>query len=169
MKDRFVPGTLILIVVLSCGILFKADSQTQRLPYEFTTAVIVDCENQVHKSLIEDTLKRELRSIRDVKIVEYEREYASWNLAVSISLIKIPKDYAENVYAYSTEFYERVPASHFLPTFRNLYRRHTPVLIPVSFTGYSTFEKVADIARINATEFENRMVKPIRKNTAENR
>ena len=56
MKNRFFKGTLILLVLLTCGILIKADSQIQTPP-KFKVAVYVQCDNQVHQTQVEGAIK----------------------------------------------------------------------------------------------------------------
>ena len=80
MNNRFFIGTLILLVLLSCGILFKADSQIQTSPTKFKVAVRVMClENTVHQAEVEGAIKRELRTFEDVQIVGNSIKNPLWN------------------------------------------------------------------------------------------
>ena len=69
MRDRFFTGTLILLVLFGCGILFKADSQAQWTLPKFHVCVKVTSDDENTKTLIESYINRELRSLGDVKVV----------------------------------------------------------------------------------------------------
>ena len=57
MKNRYFTGTLILLVLLTCGTLFKADSQIPQGWPKFKVGVLVACDNQAHQSQVEGAIK----------------------------------------------------------------------------------------------------------------
>lgn len=111
MNNRFLIGILILLVLLSCGILFKADSQAQPEPPRFKVAVRVnDLVNIVHKADVESAIKRKLRSLDDVQIVGNSIKDSLWDYLIYVDLHKIQ---GYGMYAYYTSFYNKIPIKQY--------------------------------------------------------
>ena len=87
MNNRFFIGTLILLILLRYGILFKSDSQAQLTPTKFKVAVRVQgSDNIAHLLEVEGAIKRELRTFEDVQIVENSIKDALWDYLIYIDL-----------------------------------------------------------------------------------
>ena len=162
MKNRFFKGTLILLVLLTCGILIKADSQIQTPP-KFKVAVYVQCDNQVHQTQVEGAIKRELRSFGDVQIVGSDISNGLWEYRIVVHLLGIEETGGKIYqYAYSVKFYEKVPNNHFDSRWQEYYRKYPAIYIPTGQTGYVGLNKLEDMGKNAATKFDKDHLQPIR-------
>ncbi len=164
MKNRYFTGTLILFVLLVCGILFKADSQIQPAPLKFKVAVSVDCKvNPAHQSLIEGIIKRELRSFEDVQIVGDNLYNGLWEYMISVNLMGIKtSDGKIYQYAICREFYKKVPIEHFDPHWRRFYSGYPAITIPSNTIGNFGINKLEIMAKSTAADFDKILLQPIR-------
>ena len=164
MKNRYFTSTLILLVLLTCGILIKANSQIQPTPPKFKVAVSVQCEeNSVHQSQVEGVIKRELRSFGDVEIVGGDLSNALWEYMIRVHLFGIDgTDGQIHHYATSIKFYKKVPIEHFNPDWQAHYREFPAVLIPSSATGTFGINKLEHLGIITAVDFDKEYLQPVR-------
>ena len=159
MNNRFFIGTLILLVLLSCGTLFKSDSQAQLTPTKFKVAVRVQClDNIARQSLVEGAIKRELRTFEDVQIVGNSIKDALWDYLIYVDLYKIP-DYG--MYAYYTSFYNKIPIRRFNSIWQETYKKVPAVGLPFSFIGTVGVNDVGNLAEVTAADF-GRLLQAIR-------
>jgi hypothetical protein len=164
MKKRFFIAALILLVLFSCGILFKADSQIQPAPTKFKVAVKVSCEdNQAHQSQLEGTIKRELRSFGDVQIVGNNISNGLWEYLINVDLYGIKNNYGNiHHYAISTELYRKIPIKDIVPHWQEFYRKYPAVYLPTSYTGFVGIEKIEEMGKSIAANFDNKSLQHIR-------
>ena len=161
MKNRVFTGTLILLVLLTCGIFIKADSQIQTPSPKFKVAVRVNCDNQVHQSLLEGTIKRELRSFGDVQIVGSNS--GLWKYLITVNLFGIEEhDGKVNAYATSTRFYIKIPIEHIAPHWQEHYRESPAVYLPTGYTGVYGINKIETLGKTTAADFDKGALQPIR-------
>ena len=159
MNNRFFIGTLILLVLLSCGTLFKSDSQAQLTPTKFKVAFRVQClDNIARQSLVEGAIKRELRTFEDVQIVGNSIKDALWDYLIYVDLYKIP-DYG--MYAYYTSFYNKIPIRRFNSIWQETYKKVPAVGLPFSFIGTVGVNDVGNLAEVTAADF-GRLLQAIR-------
>ena len=163
MKNKYFTVTLILLVLLICGILIKADSQIQPVPPKFRVAVNVECDNPAHQSQVEGTIKRELRSFGDVEIVGNHRRNGLWEYMISVVLLGI-KDSNGNIimYATSTNFFEKVPIRHFDPAWQAYYREIPAIYIPLGSTGRYGIYKLESLGKGTAAYFDKMQLQSMR-------
>ena len=151
MKNRIFIGTLILLVLLSCGILFKPDSLAQPEPSKFKVAVRVnDLANIVHKAEVESAIKRELRSLDHVQIVGNSIKDPLWDYLIYIDLHKVQ---GYGMYAYYTSFYKKIPIRRFNPIWQETYKKVPAVGLPFSFMGTVGFNDVSKLSEVTAADF----------------
>lgn len=151
MNNRFFIATLILLVLLSCGILFKADSQAQLTPPKFKVAVRVQCsDNIAHQLEVEGAIKRELRTFEDVQIVENSIKDPLWDYLIYIDLHKIQ---GYGMYAYYTSFYNKIPIRRFNPIWQETYKKVPAVGLPFSFIGTVGVNDVSKLSEVTAADF----------------
>ena len=163
MKNRYSTGTLILIVLLTCGIFIKADSQIPQAWPTFKVAVNVQCDNQVHQSQVEGAIKRELRSFGDVQIVGNDLRNGLWEYMISVHLFGFKDAYGRiNVYATSTEFYKKVPIEHFDSFWEAHYREYPAIYIPDGATGTYGINRLESMGKITAANFDKKYLQHIR-------
>lgn len=163
MKNRYFTGTLILLVLLSCGILIKADSQIPQAWPKFKVGVHITCDNQAHQSQVEGAIKRELRSFGDVQIVGNNLRYGLWDYMISTHLFGIKDLYGNiNAYATSTKFYEKVPIKHIAPPWQEHHREFPAVYVPVSYTGTFGINTLEDLGKTTAANFDKKYLQPMR-------
>ena len=163
MKNRYFTGTLILLVLLTCGILIKADSQTPQAWPKFKVAVDVDCDNQVHQSQVEGAIKRELRSFGDVQIVGNDLRNGLWDYMISVHLFTIKDSYGNFMfYATSIKLYRKVPIEYIVPHWQEHHRKFPAVYIPVSYTGNAGINKLEDLGKTTAANFDKEYLQPVR-------
>ena len=162
MKNRFFKGTLILLVLLTCGILIKADSQIQKPP-KLKVAVYVQCDNQVHQTQVEGAIKRELRSFGDVQIVGSDISNGLWDYRIVVHLLGIESTHGSiHQYASSMHFYVKVPIEHFALRWQESYIKYPAIHIPTGQTGYVGINKLEDMGKNAATKFDKDHLQPIR-------
>lgn len=163
-KNRYFTVLLILLVLLTGGIFFKAHSQIQSTPPKFRVAVNVSCEdNQAHQSLVEGVIKRELRSFGDVQIVGNEVSNGLWKYMIDVHLFGIKDSYGKiGQYAMSYSFFEKVPIENFVPDSRAFYRKYPAVYLPIKYTGYVGINKLEESGKTIAANFDNKHLQPIR-------
>ena len=158
MKNRYFTSTLILLILLTCGILIKASSQTQPALPKFRVAVLIDgIDNQVHQSQLEGAIKRELRSFKDVQIVGNDLKYGLWEYIIHINLFRL-----QDTYATSTIFYEKIPIEDITSYRQEYYRKFPAIGIPLIYTGYVGIDRLEDFGKITVTEFDKKHLQPIR-------
>ena len=164
MKNRYFTGTLILFVLLTCGILIKADSQIQPAPPKFKVAVSVACdENQAHQTLLEAAIKRELRSFGDVEIVGNDRSNGLWEYMIYVHLFGIDSlDGKIRRYAVSTKYFQKVPIERFHPAWQVFHRENPAVLIPSSYTGTVGIDKLEQVGKFTAADFDKKYLQGVR-------
>ena len=159
MNNRFFIGTLILLILLSYGILFKSDSQAQLTPTKFKVAVRVQgSDNIAHLLEVEGAIKRELRTFEDVQIVENSIKDALWDYLIYIDLHKIQ---GYGMYAYYTSFYKKIPIRRFNPIWQEPYKKVPAVELPFSFIGTVRVNDVGNLAEVTAADF-GRLLQAIR-------
>ena len=163
MKNRYFTGTLILLVLLTCGILIKANSQIPLALPKFRVAVNVECDNQAHQSQVEGAIKRELRSYGDVQIVGNDITNGLWEYRINVHLFGIKDPYGNiHQYAISSRFYEKVPINHIVPDWQAYYRKHPAIFIPTGSTGYVGVNKMEEIAKTYSARFDKDYLQPMR-------
>ena len=105
MNNRFFIGTLILLILLTCGTLFKADSQAQLTPLKFKVAVRVQCsDNITHQLEAEGAITREVRTFEGVQIVGNSIKDPLWEYLIWVDLYKVQR---YGMYAFYTSFYKK--------------------------------------------------------------
>ena len=144
MKNRYFTGTLILIVLLTCGILIKADSQIQFAPPKFKVGTMVVSENDQINSLMENYFKQELRKIDDVEVVDGDRLDPQWDLLISAHVLEIKHRSGESTgfAAICLRFYNRIPSSHFKDKWQSKYEDLAAVHLP---TGHVAYHPISDL------------------------
>ena len=144
MKNRYFKGTLILLVLLTCGILIKADSQIYLSTPKFKVGTMVVCENPRINSLMENHLKQELRKIDDVEVVDGDRLNPQWDLLISAQVLEIKHRTGEStgVAAISLRFYNRIPTSYFKEKWQSKYTDLAAVHLP---TGHVAYHPISDL------------------------
>lgn len=163
MKNRFSIGMFILLILFGCGILFKAGSQAEPTPPYFRVAVVVNCNNEVHQSQVEDALKRELRSFGDVQIVEDSTSDPLWMYKISIQLFGITEiDGGIHRYAISQVFYQLIPNEHFKPGWQEWYKKYPAVTLPMIYTGLAGINQLEGVAKTTAANFDESHLQPVR-------
>ena len=132
MKNRYFTGSFIFLVLLTCGILIKADSQIQQEWPRFRVALSVRCgNNHLAESLMESYIKRELRSLGDVEIVGSDTEYPLWSKLINIHAMEIHyrSGKSAEILAICTNFYNRIDPAHFA-VIKDFYKRFPSIGIP---------------------------------------
>jgi hypothetical protein len=168
LKNRYFTVMLILLVLLTGGILIKADSQIQPAPSKFKVAVHVTCEeNLSHQSQLEGTIKRELRGFGDVQIVGDDILNGLWDYRIVVHLVGIKDSYAGiNRYATSTSFYKKVPIDRFVPNLQAYYRefprRFPEVEFPTNYTGVVGIDKLENRGVSTAANFDKNYLQSVR-------
>ena len=159
MNNRFFIGTLILLVLLSCGILFKADSQAQPELPKFKVAVRVnDLVNIVHKAEVESAIKRELRSLDDVQIVGNSIRNPLWDYLIWVDLYQIQR---YGMYTFYTSFYKKIPVSRFNPIWQGTYKIRPGIELPISHMGIVGVNDLGNIGEVTGADF-GRLLQAIR-------
>ena len=163
MKNRYFTCTLILLFLLTCGILIKADSQGQLAPPKFKIAVSVSCKNEAHQAQVEGAIKRELRSFGDVQIVGSDFRHALWEFRIDIHLMGIKNSYGNiNKYAISESYYVKVPIEHITPDWQGYYREYPAICLLSTFTGYVGVQKLDQISKTTPASFDKTYLQPAR-------
>ena len=164
LKNRYFTVMLILLVLLTCGILIKADSQIQSVPPKFKVAVLVECEeNQVHQLQVEGAIKRELRSFGDVEIVGNALRNALWEYIINVHLYAIKDSYGNiNRYATSLVFYAKVPIEQFNPYWQAHYKEFPAIHIPIGSTGVFGINRLEILSKSAAAELDTQYLQRVR-------
>ena len=151
MRNRYFTGSFIFLVLLTCGILFKADSHAQLTPPNFKVAVRVQgSDNIAHQLEVEGAIKRELRTFKDVQIVGNSIKDPLWDYLIYIDLHKIQ---GYGMYAYYTSFYNKIPIRRFNPIWQETYKKVPAVGLPFSFIGTVGVNDVGNLAEVTAADF----------------
>lgn len=151
MKNGIFIGTLILLVLLSCGTLFKSDSQAQLTPTKVKVAVRVQClDNIARQSLVEAEIKRDLRFFEGVHLVGNSIKDPLWDYLIHVDLFKIQ---GYGMYAYYTSFYTKIPISAFNPIWQETYKKVPGVSLPISYMGTVGVNDIGKLVEVTTADF----------------
>lgn len=106
----------IIIIAFLLSISFTGNQPPQaQTAQKFKVAVLVDCENDNVKSLMESYIKGELRSLGDVQIVGNSFENALWQYMISLHATEPSYESGRKagLLVVSYDFFEIVPYWHF--------------------------------------------------------
>ena len=160
---RYTTGLLILLILLVCGLLIKANSQLSVPPANFSIAVEVVCDNPVHKSLIEDAIKQELRNLGDVHIVTADFVDALWEYLIIVQLFPIDDDLGSVIrYATSRVYLKKVPIEHIDKNWQAFYRKYPALNMPTTYTGRCGIHKLDDFGKSVVNDFDEAYLQNIR-------
>ena len=168
MKNRYFTYTLILLV--TCGILIKSDSQIQTEPPKLKVGVHVTCDgNLVHQSQVEGIIKRELRSFEDVQIVAGNMQNPLWDFLIYVHILEIRVLHNDLIgYATSVNFYVKVPIKDFIPDEKAFYRRNPAVLLPINYIGYYDRSNLEKLGEFVVAEFDKKWLQRARDRRIQN-
>ena len=151
MNNRFFIGTLILLILLTCGTLFKADSQAQLTPLKFKVAVRVQCsDNITHQLEAEGAITREVRTFEGVQIVGNSIKDPLWEYLIWVDLYKVQR---YGMYAFYTSFYKKIPVSRFNSIWQGTYKIRPGVELPISHIGVVGVNDLGDIGEVTGADF----------------
>ena len=165
MKNRFFKGTLILLVLLSCGTLFKTGTQAQLNYPKFKVAVFVQCdENLAHQAEVEGAIKRELRTFGDVQIVGNDLRNGLWDYRIRAHLFGITEYQRTDIrrYAICIRYDKKVPIHRFDPDWQAYYRDIPVIEIPKGSIAIYGINKLGDLGEYIVTDFDKSYLQPPR-------
>lgn len=120
---------LILLSMFSIFCLIGIPIQSQITPRKIKVAVKVTTDNESHKSVMLSYIKRGLRSLHDVEIVDYKEQNATWEYCINIVMLQMT--YADGQktksVAMSTAYLERIPHSNFNALWSDFYKEFAAV------------------------------------------
>ena len=164
LENRYFTVMLILLVLLTGGILIKADSQIQLVSPKFKVAVSVTCEeNLSHRLQVDGAIKRELRSFGDVQIVGNDISDGLWEYFIDVNLLEIKDSYGNiSLYAASYSFYKKIPIEHFAPHWQEFYRKYPAINIPRGYTGAVGIQKLEQQLKAVTADFDKEYLQHVR-------
>ena len=158
MKDRCFAASLILLVLLTSGILFKANSQERKIFSNFKVAVRVQCpENHHVENLMESYIKQELRSFKDVDIVGSNANPPMWQKLIDIHAMEIKDSSGMNTrsFAICSKFYNRIDATLFFDFIRDIYEKFPAVHLPKGSIAHYGINKLEFFCKAVVTDFDS--------------
>ena len=129
---------IIIIIVFLLIVSFTGNQLPQaQTAQKFKVAVLVDCENDNVKSLMESYIKGELRSLGDVQIVGNNFENALWQYMILLHATEPSYESGRKVglLVVSYDFFEIVPYWHFNELRKDYYKQFPAIYIPMSGTA----------------------------------
>lgn len=147
---------VIYVLLVICLPLTLA-SETQR---RFTVNVFVSGNNAQINNTLESHLKRELRLLGDVDIVE---KHENWEfvLAVRYGEIQTVDGRKTGFVALASVFYERIPESYFRPSALKILQK-TPVYPDSPFVAHVRIDKLDKYCVAAVGDIDKRTLMPIR-------
>ena len=165
MKNRYFTCTLILLVLLTCGILIKADSQIPQAWPKLKVGVHVQCSNNQNvQSLIESHIKSELRSLGDVEIVGNNRKNPLWKFLIDIHAIEREYKSGEGIgFIFAcTKFFEKVSILEFKEHWQPRRREFPGVFFPSGSIAYHPIDDLVSYCKATVADFEKDSLQPFR-------
>lgn len=158
--------TILILIVLLSSISFTQNppTQAQNQALRFKVAVLVSCENESAKSLMESYIKRELRSLGDVQIVGNHLKNPLWEHLIDIHGLemKYKSGAKTGSLAICTQFFSIVPHTHFHELWQEHYKEFPAVTVPLSTTSYHPVDRLDSFSKSAVAYFDTNKLQLLR-------
>lgn len=168
MKKVCMFGLLIMSVFCLQG--SQSQVSVQAAPEKFKVAVIVSRSNddtdseKSQKNLMRSWIKRELRSLQDVEIVDYVLDRATVQYLISITMLEVR--YADGsktgLFAISLGFRKRIPPSRFNDFWREHYTKFPAFEVPGGGVYTSVEASLDKFCKSIVADFDTEYLEPER-------
>ena len=156
---------LILLSMFSIFCLAGKPIQSQTVPQKIKVSVNLASENESHKSLMLSYIKRELRSLHDVEIVDYKPSNATWDYCISIVMFQI--EYADgrklDAVAMAKAYLKRIPISRINGLWSDLYKKWAVVDEPNLSVKVTPIDKLDVECKTIVAKFDTDYLESTRK------
>ena len=166
MKKILIPFILIVICCFS-GQPTSSQVGTVTVDDKFKVAVDVTVDNEdrhkISKAAIESYIKRELRSLKDVRVVANEYP-GTWKYEISLQMMPAKRkdgtDTASVIYSYM--YHEKVDLDHFKDHWRPFHKKFPAFCYPRGALGIHPDDELDKLCKEIVAEFDTKYLEPVR-------
>lgn len=156
MKKLYILSLVMLI--------FIAGNTYAPEPTKFKVAIdisIHNTDNEVHKNLATNYIKRELRSLADVQVVSSNIiENPIWDYCITLVMVVVK----DTFYSASITVMEKIPVNHFTPRWQQHYKEIPAVFFPTNTTAMVGIQRLEDFIKSEIANFDIDYLQFARKN-----
>ncbi len=165
-KKLLIPLILIAICCFD-GQHISSQVGTVTVDDKFKVAVYVSVSDEhrhkIRKAEIESYIKRELRSLKDVRIVAYEYP-GTWKYSISIFLFAT--QYKDSTYTghavVNYEFLEKVDNRHFNDYWKDFHKKYPAFYLPQSSTANWQIDNLDNLCKKMVAKFDTNKLEKVR-------
>ena len=152
-------GILIILALAFTVCLTGRPSESQNVAgKKFKVAVKVDDldKNFTHAVKVESYVKRELRSLHDVEIVDDELTFPKWDYMIDISIMEVQYASGEKtgLASIGVLFFKKVPISNFKSNWQPHYTKFPAITLPIPSFVHSPTSKLDETSKTIVAGFD---------------